>query len=76
MARIEFRNIEKRFGDVTALLNINLMIEDGEFVALLGPSGCGKPMARFCSAIMSSTKWSRATATSGSFSSPTPCTHT
>lgn len=47
MARIEFRNIEKRFGDVTALLNINLTIEDGEFVALLGPSGCGKSTSLF-----------------------------
>lgn len=47
MARIEFRNIEKRFGDVTALLDINLVIEDGEFVALLGPSGCGKSTSLF-----------------------------
>ncbi|MCH8187278.1 MAG: ABC transporter ATP-binding protein, partial [Proteobacteria bacterium] len=47
MARVEFRNIEKRFGDVTALLDINLTIEDGEFVALLGPSGCGKSTSLF-----------------------------
>ncbi len=47
MARVEFRNIEKRFGDVTALLNINLDIADGEFVALLGPSGCGKSTSLF-----------------------------
>ena len=42
MARIEFRNIEKRFGEVVVIPAMNLAIEDGEFVALLGPSGCGK----------------------------------
>ena len=32
----------KRFGEVTALRDLNLTIEDGEFFSLLGPSGCGK----------------------------------
>ncbi|TCP15177.1 sulfate transport system ATP-binding protein [Crenobacter luteus] len=39
---IEIRNIHKRFGDFTALDNVNLTVESGELVALLGPSGCGK----------------------------------
>jgi spermidine/putrescine transport system ATP-binding protein len=41
-AIIEFRNITKRFGPVTAVDNVSLTIEEGEFFALLGPSGCGK----------------------------------
>ena len=40
---IEIRNISKRFGNFVALDNINLDIPTGELVALLGPSGCGKP---------------------------------
>ena len=32
----------KRFGDVTAVDDLSLAIERGEFFALLGPSGCGK----------------------------------
>ncbi len=47
MARIEFRSIEKRFGDVVVIPNMDLEIADGEFVALLGPSGCGKSTSLF-----------------------------
>lgn len=39
---IKIENIVKRFGEFTALSNINLDIKDGELVALLGPSGSGK----------------------------------
>lgn len=39
---IEIRNVQKQFGDFTALNNVSLDIESGELVALLGPSGCGK----------------------------------
>lgn len=39
---IQFRNVTKRFGDFTAIDNINLEIYTREFFALLGPSGCGK----------------------------------
>ena len=41
MAYIEFRNIIKNFGTVNVLKGISLDIEEGEFITLLGPSGCG-----------------------------------
>src|ERR1044072_4831113 len=47
MAKIEFRNVAKRFGEVEVIPSMNLVIEDGEFGALLGPSGCGKPTSLF-----------------------------
>ena len=41
-ALIQFRNIVMSFQDQLVLKNINLDIEEKEFVTLLGPSGCGK----------------------------------
>jgi multiple sugar transport system ATP-binding protein len=41
-ARIVLENLTKNFGHVKAVDNVNLEIEDKEFVTLLGPSGCGK----------------------------------
>ena len=39
---IEIRDLTVRFGDVVALRNVNLVIEEGESVGILGRSGCGK----------------------------------
>ena len=39
---IELKNIVVRFGDFTALRNINFPVMEGEFFPFLGPSGCGK----------------------------------
>jgi len=39
---VEFRDISMRFGEKTALQDINLTIAEGSFVVLLGPSGGGK----------------------------------
>ncbi|SFE08087.1 sn-glycerol 3-phosphate transport system ATP-binding protein [Paenibacillus catalpae] len=42
MAKIELRNISKKFKDDTVIPNLNLTIKDGSFTVLVGPSGCGK----------------------------------
>ena len=42
MTEITLQNISKKYGDFTALENLNCTIKSGELVALLGPSGCGK----------------------------------
>ena len=41
-AVVSFRNVYKRYGEVTAARNLNLAVIQGEFLSLLGPSGCGK----------------------------------
>ena len=41
-ASIEFRDVTKRYGDVTAVDRVSLVIAAGSLVTLLGPSGCGK----------------------------------
>jgi len=42
MAEIILKNLVKQFGDLIAVNNVNLTINDKEFLVLLGPSGCGK----------------------------------
>ena len=42
MARIQLKNIAKRWCAATAVEPMSLDIADGEFLVLLGPSGCGK----------------------------------
>jgi multiple sugar transport system ATP-binding protein len=42
MAEIRLENVQKRFGDFTAVREASFTVADGEFFVLLGPSGCGK----------------------------------
>src|SRR6266704_6064535 len=39
---VQLVDLVKRFGEVTAVDGINLLVPGGEFFSLLGPSGCGK----------------------------------
>ena len=42
MAQITITDLTKRFGNITALENIDLEVEKGQIVGLLGPNGSGK----------------------------------
>ena len=46
MARVELRNVDLNYhteaGEVVALKDVNLEVQDQEFVAIVGQSGCGK----------------------------------
>jgi multiple sugar transport system ATP-binding protein len=48
MAGIKFDHVFKRFGDVTVLKDLDMQINDQEFLVLVGPSGCGKSTALRC----------------------------
>ena len=42
MTALKLERVCKSFGDVEVLTDIDLHVEDGEFVVFVGPSGCGK----------------------------------
>jgi multiple sugar transport system ATP-binding protein len=42
VSRVVLEGITKRFGDVVAVDDVSLAVEDEELLVLLGPSGCGK----------------------------------
>jgi multiple sugar transport system ATP-binding protein len=42
MASIRLQRLTKKYGTVTVIPSIDLVIEDREFVVFVGPSGCGK----------------------------------
>ncbi len=42
MARVTLTDVVKKFDDLTVIPELNLEVQDKEFVVLVGPSGCGK----------------------------------
>jgi multiple sugar transport system ATP-binding protein len=42
VASVTFNHVYKRFGDVTVVSDLNIAVEDKEFLVFVGPSGCGK----------------------------------
>ena len=42
MSLLELNNVSKIYGDLHALDNVNLKVEKGEWIAIMGPSGSGK----------------------------------
>jgi multiple sugar transport system ATP-binding protein len=42
MARVAMHGLNKKYDEVHAVIDVNLDIQDQEFVVLVGPSGCGK----------------------------------
>lgn len=48
MPQVKLLDVTKRYGKVTAVDRLSLIIEDQEMVSLLGPSGCGKTTTLRC----------------------------
>ena len=49
MALLEIKNLSKSFGDLQVLKDINIQVEKGEVIVIIGPSGSGKStMLRCC----------------------------
>ena len=42
MASVTYEHVTKKWGDVTAVRDLNIEIADKEFLVFVGPSGCGK----------------------------------
>src|SRR3990172_8789468 len=48
LAKVLIKKLTKNFGKVVAVDDLNLEVQDEEFVVLLGPSGCGKTTVLRC----------------------------
>ena len=50
MSLLETVHLKKYFGDTHAVDDVNLTIEEGEFISLVGPNGAGK--TSFCNSVI------------------------
>ena len=48
MASVTFEHVTKKFGEVAAVDDLDIKVDDKEFLVLVGPSGCGKTTALRC----------------------------
>jgi multiple sugar transport system ATP-binding protein len=48
MASVTYDHVTKKFSEVTAVNDLNIHVDDKEFLVLVGPSGCGKTTALRC----------------------------
>lgn len=48
VAKVTLRNLTRHFGHVRVVEDLSLEIEEGSFVTLLRPSGCGKTTTLNC----------------------------
>ncbi|HEY5983855.1 MAG TPA: sn-glycerol-3-phosphate ABC transporter ATP-binding protein UgpC [Anaerolineales bacterium] len=48
MASVTYDHVTKKFGDMVAVDDLDIRVEDREFLVLVGPSGCGKTTALRC----------------------------
>jgi len=48
MPEVKLDGVTKRYGKVTAVDHLDLIVRDGEILTLLGPSGCGKTTTLRC----------------------------
>ena len=39
---LEIKNLEGGYGSVQILYGIDMYVDEGEFVTIIGPNGCGK----------------------------------
>ncbi len=48
MASVTFDHVFKQFGEMVAVNDLNIQVDDKEFLVFVGPSGCGKTTALRC----------------------------
>ncbi len=48
MASVTYEHVTKRFGEMIAIDDLDIKVDDKEFLVLVGPSGCGKTTALRC----------------------------